>query len=556
MSRPKKSKGAKKPAWSLKDVENVPLLRPTMADMENFGKFVESIADDLDKFGAVNVQPPADWKPPKLDFPDDCVVPFKMQLMPWTLLEKNKRGDFEIAAFQNAKETVLLRDFRNAAKELDPELAADAGLPVGPLAGETDAEIRLAEEKFWQIHANGLQGQTVAVKYGTDIIHPDPDERDRRRRADRSANMPGAHNHVTAVNQYGVLRHLPAMEGITRAMFYIGRLFTRFCWHVEDAYFNSISYLRPFGSAKLWYTIPPGQWQMFEKYAEKQLAVLGMKPGQPIEWSLKYKTTMFHPVELMKAGITVGRVVQRPGTITVTAPRAHHCGFNLGFNIAEAVNYAGPQWFPLGRKSSTNMRVIRSQSVVSVEWLLFREATALAVAARAVGVEKVTEQPRVAGDALTIARELWHYVTKACADVQKFAHRHGVRVISWREAREACESQGYFDDNGYYQGVICKTCDYQAYFFALICLQCASTKEAKPRCVEHMGQSACRKPGHERVIVRMHDAQLTLTLLEHLEKTAGKKINKLSDEERRMRLCSYSQPEKVGKKKKKRPRTS
>ena len=32
-------------------------------------------------------------------------------------------------------------------------------------------------------------------------------------------------------------------------------------------------------------------------------------------------------------------------------PYAYHCGFNLGYNIAEAVNYATVDWIPFGEKS-------------------------------------------------------------------------------------------------------------------------------------------------------------------------------------------------------------
>ena len=32
-------------------------------------------------------------------------------------------------------------------------------------------------------------------------------------------------------------------------------------------------------------------------------------------------------------------------------PYSYHCGFNLGYNIAEAVNYATVDWIPFGEKS-------------------------------------------------------------------------------------------------------------------------------------------------------------------------------------------------------------
>jgi jumonji domain-containing protein 2 len=43
--------------------------------------------------------------------------------------------------------------------------------------------------------------------------------------------------------------------------------------------------------------------------------------------------------------------IQRPGDAIITMPGAYHFGINLGFNVAEATNFAVPEWIPKGKEA-------------------------------------------------------------------------------------------------------------------------------------------------------------------------------------------------------------
>ncbi len=44
--------------------------------------------------------------------------------------------------------------------------------------------------------------------------------------------------------------------------------------------------------------------------------------------------------------ISLTKIVQNPGEFVITMGSGYHSGFNFGFNIAEAVNFATPDWLP------------------------------------------------------------------------------------------------------------------------------------------------------------------------------------------------------------------
>jgi len=119
-----------------------------------------------------------------------------------------------------------------------------------------------------------------------------------------------------------------------------------FCWHKEDMDLYSINYLH-LGQPKFWYGVDLTCNDQFEKY------VHSLFPDQHKLCSefIRHKTTLIHPERLMSQGIKLRRAVQRPREYIITRAAGYHSGFNAGYNIAEAVNFALPQWLNIVDKA-------------------------------------------------------------------------------------------------------------------------------------------------------------------------------------------------------------
>ncbi|KAI8833055.1 PLU-1-like protein-domain-containing protein [Chytridium lagenaria] len=66
---------------------------------------------------------------------------------------------------------------------------------------------------------------------------------------------------------------------------------------------------------------------------------------------LFHLTTICHLVFCKRIFVDVFALDQRAGEFVITFPKAFHAGFNHGFNFAEAVNFALPNWLPYGLRS-------------------------------------------------------------------------------------------------------------------------------------------------------------------------------------------------------------
>jgi hypothetical protein len=148
------------------------------------------------------------------------------------------------------------------------------------------------------------------------------------------------------------------MDGITTPYLYFGRQGTSFGFHKEDVDLHSINYLHH-GANKIWIVISPKYGPMLDALALKMLAGRCndcLAKSSPIDYGqcdqpLRHKSLLFSPDLLKEAGIPFTTIVQKPGDFVVVFAGAYHGGYNEGFNVAEAVNFATLPWISIGRSS-------------------------------------------------------------------------------------------------------------------------------------------------------------------------------------------------------------
>jgi len=138
------------------------------------------------------------------------------------------------------------------------------------------------------------------------------------------------------------------IDGVTTPYLYIGAWKTVFAWHKEDLDLYSINY-HHFGKPKCWYGIPLSESEKFDKLAQHYYPESYKKCPEFI----RHKTFLINPLLLIKNGIKIHKCVQKPGEFVITFAGAYHAGFNMGYNCAEAVNFALPKWLDMGLKAKS-----------------------------------------------------------------------------------------------------------------------------------------------------------------------------------------------------------
>jgi len=440
--------------------------------------------------------------------------------------------------------------------------------------------IAVIEEHFWRMVEEG-GGDAVDVHYGADVdtsahgsAFPrvwDLDHGARDAAKDAAATHPWNLNNVPrhpkpGTGPGGVLSsaddvtdadddgehrsllrrvhdHIP---GVLVPWLYFGSTFSSFCWHFEDHALYSMNY-NHLGAAKTWYGVPGASADDFEQSFKK--AMPDLFASQP---DLLFQlVTMLSPSLLQKDGVPVFRTDQHAGEFVVTFPRSYHAGFNTGFNVAEAVNFAPPDWLRFGRDGVERYRDYRKPSVLchdellcvaaadapmgpeTAKWLLgdLKRTVADERAAReeliANGVvrsrrytpKKLAAKAAAAAGALELRRE-------AMAGGRKEKKSSGAKPIAPSGPEDPHDAAERVLPNENANGAYDRECTICRYILHLSGVACTCNPD-RPACLRHSAE-LCDCPNSRRVLFyRKSIAQLE-QLVKGVERACGGKKQKSS----------------------------
>lgn len=337
---------------------------------------------------------------------------------------------------------------------------------------ETEDDV---EREFWRLVESLTE--TVEVEYGADIhstTHGSGFPTVEKNPLNPYSKDPWNLN-VLPFHEESLFRHIKTdISGMTVPWLYVGMCFSTFCWHNEDHYTYSANY-QHFGATKTWYGIPGADAHVFED-AMRQ-AVPELFESQP---DLLFQlVTLLPPDQLRKAGVNVYALDQRAGQFVITFPQAYHAGFNHGFNLNEAVNFAPSDWEPFGEAGVQRLQDFRRQPCFSHDELLLTAAAMDTSIKTAKWLAPALERTR--------GRELQQRHSFWARHQEVHPHSCSLDHSDKHESGDQCDLKVNIDDEELqeeeYQCHVCKAYTFLSQFY---CHQ-----SSKVSCLLHVETSEC-----------------------------------------------------------------
>lgn len=349
-------------------IKEAPIYYPSAEEFKQGPiSYIAKIRNEAEKYGICKIVPPDTFTPPFVV--DENCFEFTPRYQRLNELEASIRTKLNYTefGFTLSHKRYSLSEFTRMANEFKQNYFKTQQ--------HTKVPLDEVEREYWRL-VTSLH-DSVGVEYGADLHcnefgsgFPTKSTRDLLSDADHKYIDHPWNLNNTPVAEGSVFKYINAnISGMIIPWMYVGMCFSTFCWHNEDHWTYSISYLHN-GEPKTWYGVPGTQAEIFER-SMKRVAP-NLFESQPD--LLHQLVTICNPYTLIDDKVPIHKVYQYAGEFVVTFPRAYHTGFNQGFNFAEAVNFAPSDWLKIGRNCIDHYSQLRRYPVFSHDELVCKMA--------------------------------------------------------------------------------------------------------------------------------------------------------------------------------------
>ncbi|GAX79223.1 hypothetical protein CEUSTIGMA_g6663.t1 [Chlamydomonas eustigma] len=294
-----------------------PTHRPTKQDFQRpFAEYVAEVFAKQPDLPMFKVCPPTGWRARRSRFPDlkdiEISTPIRQNVF-------GTRGAYRCIFMEQKSMTV--DEFKRTAEE------ESCCMPAMQRKQKSEDD-SVVERAFW----SGITLNPPLYGADTPVSFFD-------------SNLPYGWN-LQKLGDLLKTKDVPDVPGVTTPMTYFGMWRSFFGWHKEDADLLSINYLH-WGAPKMWYCVSPKDQARFDRMSQ------GIFPElhQACPAFIRHKDIMLSPHLLRTHNIPFMMAKQEEGEFIVLNASAYHSGFNMGFNCAEAINFATPAWIEAGKKA-------------------------------------------------------------------------------------------------------------------------------------------------------------------------------------------------------------
>jgi len=311
----KKSKKRPSPKQLDDQSSNPMTFYPSLEELANFSSYVAYMeSQGAHKAGIARIVPPKDWSARKAGYEPSEINIVIDKPMKQNIAITDTPGAFTTIAEKSIPPSSLLEYFHlaNSPKYLAP----------------THSSYEELEQLYWRQNSDASLPSPV---YGADVQASltDPEQA-----VFNLTKLPSILS--------GMSEQIP---GINLPYLFIGMWRATFSWHIEDMDLYAVNFLHH-GAPKTWYCVPPQFGYKLEQLAQELFPDM----AETCFNLLRHKAVLIGPDLLRAHDIPVNKMVHQQGTIMVVFPHAYHSGFNHGFNIAEALNFALPRWVEYGKR--------------------------------------------------------------------------------------------------------------------------------------------------------------------------------------------------------------